>query len=117
MGYQPSIRHKITLGYYLIAGVIVILVLFAFTELQFLEQQILFGERIGELFDDTLEVRRYEKNFLLYRQRSDYEASLDHLARVQFLVEANAADFEDWVAPQRLRALSADLARYRAAGS
>jgi two-component system, NtrC family, sensor kinase len=113
MGYQPSIRHKITLGYYGIAGVIVILVLFAFIELQFLEQRILFGERIQEFFDGILEVRRYEKNYLLYRQHLDYEASLDHLSRVRFLVEAHAVDFEDLVAPQRIRAISADLERYR----
>jgi two-component system NtrC family sensor kinase len=57
--YKPSIRQKITLGYYAIVAMIVGLTLFTFLELRYIEKKIMFGEAISEFFDTTLEIRRF----------------------------------------------------------
>ena len=70
--YSSSIRQKIILGYYTIVAIIVGLSFFVFLELSFIEKKIMFGDVISEFFDTTLEIRRFEKNFFLYGQKSDY---------------------------------------------
>ncbi len=55
--YQPSIRQKITFGYYAILTLIIGLSIFTFIELRFMEKKIMFGEAISEFFDTTLEIR------------------------------------------------------------
>ena len=61
LNYQPSIRKKITLGYYAIVAIIAALSLFTFMELRFMEEKIRFREIISEFFDAILEIRRFEK--------------------------------------------------------
>ncbi|HTZ18568.1 MAG TPA: hypothetical protein VMB78_09040, partial [Dissulfurispiraceae bacterium] len=58
MDYKPSIRRKITLGYYAGVAVILALFVFIFTELILVEKQLMFGDAINEFLDMTLEMRR-----------------------------------------------------------
>jgi signal transduction histidine kinase len=114
MPYQPSIRQKITLGYYAIAVIIVCLTVFAFVELRFLERKVLFGEEISAFFDTALEIRRFEKNYMLYRQQADLDENLQYVVKAQALIESNLKDFGRIVAPERIEAVARDLKRYRA---
>src|SRR5208282_6839640 len=66
--HRPSIRQKIAVGYYGIVPIIITLSIFSFMELRFFEKKILFGKTIAEFCNATLEVRRFEKNFFLYKQ-------------------------------------------------
>src|SRR4030067_2407512 len=87
MQYYPSIRQKITLGYYAIVAMIISLSLFTFLELRYLEQKIIFGEAISEFFDTTLEIRRFEKNFFLYEKQSDYDENITYVSRAQEIID------------------------------
>ena len=68
-----SLRHKILLGYALIGALVIALSLFTFLELRLLEEKIGAGEKVGELFEVCLEIRRFEKNYFLYGQSADLE--------------------------------------------
>lgn len=69
MDYKSSIRQKISLGYYAGVAVIFALFLFTLTELSLIDKKIMFADIIADLFETTLEMRRYEKNYFLYEQR------------------------------------------------
>lgn len=111
--YQPSIRQKITLGYYSILAVIIGLSLFTFTGLQFVERKVIFGETIGEFFDATLEIRRFEKNFFLYEQESDYQENIRYVDKARELLEENLKGFLTVAEPHQVARLQDDLGRYR----
>lgn len=111
--YRPSIRQKITLGYYAIVAMIIALSVFTFFELRFIERQISFGEVISEFFDTTLEIRRFEKNYFLYEQRSDYQENIRYVAKAGELIENNVKGFIALSSSDQVETLKERLKTYR----
>jgi two-component system NtrC family sensor kinase len=111
--YQPSIRQKITLGYYAIVAMIIGLTVFTFFELRFIERKIIFGEAISEFFDTTLEIRRFEKNFFLYDERSDYNENVKYVARAQDILDRNLRGFNALASSQQVAQLQVGLKNYQ----
>ena len=68
-----SIRHKTSAAFYLLALFIVLLCLFAFFNLLYLQQQVKEGVVISNFKDDILEMRRHEKNLFLYHNKNELE--------------------------------------------
>ncbi|MCK7510375.1 MAG: HAMP domain-containing protein [Desulfobacterales bacterium] len=112
IGYRPSIRHKIQFGYY--SGVIIIvgLVVLTLIELRYMEKKIMFGEVISELFDTTLEIRRFEKNFFLYRQDEDLQEATGYVARSLDILSENREEYGTLAVSQQLRTLERSLQDY-----
>src|SRR5512147_614048 len=111
--YQPSIRQKITLGYYAIVAIIIGLTVFTFFELRFIERKIIFGEAISEFFDTTLEIRRFEKNFFLYDVRSDYDENAKYVSRAQDIIDRNVRGFRALASSEQISTLQVGLRNYR----
>lgn len=117
MKLQSSLRQKITLGYlgyYVMALLIIALSLFTFIELRLIDQKVKLGERITELFDATLEIRRFEKNYFLYRQDADFQEGKRYAAKVEELVSDNATDFSVPASAPQVAALKNEIRAYRA---
>ncbi len=112
MNYTPSIRQKITLGYYVSVAVIIGLSVFAFLEMQYIEKKIVFGEAISVFFDTTLEIRRFEKNFFLYEQQSDYDENVQYVSRAQDIIENNIKGFTTIASSEQISSLQTDLIKY-----
>ena len=111
--YTPSIRQKITLGYYVIVALIVGLTLFTFLELRYVEKKIMFGEAISEFFDTTLEIRRFEKNFFLYEQRSDYDENVTYVSKAEDLIDRNITGFTSVASSEQISTLQVNLKNYK----
>lgn len=112
MSIRSSLRRKITLGYYAIASLIVGLSLFTLVDLNLIEQKILAGARISELFDISLEIRRFEKNFFLYRQTADFEENAEYIAKAKRLLQENEEDFRTLAGSARFTELDTELTSY-----
>lgn len=112
--YQPSIRQKITFGYYAILVIIVGLSIFTFMELRFIEKKIMFGEAISEFFDTTLEIRRFEKNYFLYKKDNDYLENVLYVTKAQELLERNMEGFKKIATPLQIASLKDNLRIYKA---
>jgi signal transduction histidine kinase len=110
---MSSLRHKIVLGYGVIGALVVALSLFTVLELRLVEGKILAGERIAELFDFALELRRFEKNYFLYRQQTDLTENQAYVERLQTLLREPGEPGEALGDPDRIRRLGAELDRYR----
>jgi len=113
MNFFPSIRQKITFGYYAIVALIIGLSVFTFLELRYLEKKIMFGEAITEFFDTTLEIRRFEKNFFLYEKRSDYDENVKYVIQAQDLISRNMTGFRALASAEQMDSLQRNLKRYR----
>lgn len=111
--YRPSIRQKITLGYYAIVAMIIGLSVFTFFELRFIERRITFGEAISEFFDTTLEIRRFEKNYFLYEQASDYLENTAYVAKASELLENKITGFTALSSISQIETLRERLKTYR----
>jgi len=111
--YRPSIRQKIAFGYYGIVPVIIALSVFSFMELRFFEKKILFGKTIAEFFNTTLEVRRFEKNYFLYKHKSDYRENLNYVSQAQKTLEDNMEEFNTVARPGQTTMLLQNLKEYK----
>ncbi|MBI5752966.1 MAG: HAMP domain-containing protein [Hydrogenophilales bacterium] len=107
-----SLRQKITFGYYAVGTLIVGLSLFAFVELRLIENKILAGGRISEFFDATLEIRRFEKNYFLYRQAADMSETRRYVLQAQALLRENHGVFDAIASAARIAVLQDELAQY-----
>lgn len=88
-----SLRRKIVFAYGAIAALVVALSAFSVIEMRLLEAQIASGERIGQFLGIALEIRRFEKNYFLYRQASDLEETHAYIAQARRLLTEHAGDF------------------------
>ncbi|NLI31130.1 MAG: HAMP domain-containing protein [Nitrospiraceae bacterium] len=113
MDYKPSIRQKISLGYYAGVGVIFALFLFTLTELSVIDKKIMFADVIAEFFETTLEMRRYEKNFFLYQQREDFEESIRYVSRAEEILAKHQREYENLLVSAEILHLRKVLQDYR----
>jgi signal transduction histidine kinase len=107
-----SLRQKILLGYLAVAALILGISLFTFEELKRVEARILLGERIAELFDTAMEIRRFERNYFLHAQDDDYQANRREIDKLRALLSAGDDGFSLLAAPEQIVRLSAGLERY-----
>ncbi|NGZ29081.1 MAG: hypothetical protein G8345_19610 [Magnetococcales bacterium] len=76
---RSSLQFKVVLGYYAISAMALCLSLFTLVELRLVEQRLEIGREAMEFFNNVLEMRRFEKNYLLYGQLFDID-QIEHYA-------------------------------------
>ncbi|WP_428564718.1 MAG: ATP-binding protein [Solidesulfovibrio sp. DCME] len=80
-----------------------------------LRERYLVSERIEELQSDILEVRRFEKNYLLYHDAGSLREGLDYLDAVDRLAGGLTGGMDQELGPASYREFLDDLTAYRAA--
>ena len=110
---QTSIRQKTIFGYYVGVAVIASLFIFTLVTFKLIEKKILFGEMVSELFDSTLEIRRFEKNYFLYEQESDFQKNIEYTKKAQDILERNTETYKSLAIYPMLKAMNQDLSHYR----
>ena len=109
-----SLRQKISFGYAAIGALVVALSVMSFLELRLLEDKMMAGERIGEFFGLALEIRRFEKNYFLYRKEADLAENRTYVSQARALLRDKPALFEALDEPAHIAYLGNELARYAA---
>ncbi|MDO8960007.1 MAG: ATP-binding protein [Rhodocyclaceae bacterium] len=107
-----SLRKKLFVGYATIVALVIGLSLFSFIELKLLEQKIVAGERSAHLFDITLEIRRFEKNYFLYRQDADLAENRAYVEQAGALLREHADLFAALGDAARVAQLQRDINHY-----
>jgi signal transduction histidine kinase len=110
---QPSLRGKIIFAYAAIACLALVISLLAYEQLRLLENRILLGERVAELFDTALEIRRFERNLFLYGQDVDYWENASHIEKMNRLLDRDQADFNVLSVGPRITRLREELQDYQ----
>ena len=95
---MPSLRRKVSYGYYAVVALLLGLSVFVVVELRLLERRIVAGEALAEFFDATLEIRRFEKNYFLYAQwEKASNESMRYAGRARELLDRHGAAFGAFV--------------------
>ncbi|EPR44263.1 integral membrane sensor signal transduction histidine kinase [Desulfovibrio sp. X2] len=76
------------------------------------KNRLLLGERYDDMVNDILEVRRFEKNFLLYGDPGNLEESGDYLRRIDAVVAELTPDIADVFGKEAMARFAASLAAY-----
>ncbi|SMC16519.1 Signal transduction histidine kinase [Desulfacinum hydrothermale DSM 13146] len=78
------------------------------------QQKLLLSEQFEDLFNDILEIRRFEKNYLLYSNPRSLQESHDYLQRAEGLLKAHEKDIQRVIGPQDYQAFLKEFAAYKA---
>ena len=62
-----------------------------YTEIRYVNQTTLSLERVEDLYNTILEIRRYEKNFLLYQGRDNLAETISYFDRARQIYSELAA--------------------------
>lgn len=111
--FPSSIRQKIILGYVLSFTVIITGAVFTYVNLEIIEDRIMFSNVDSEFFDTTLEIRRFEKNYFLYRKEYDYRENLDFVNKAEELIEKNKEEFKGLMSVTSVDDLQNSLQEYK----
>lgn len=114
-GTVHSLRQKIIIGYYCIGTVLIGVSMLALYELRDIEDRVQAGVHVAEFFDMTMEMRRFEKNHLLYKQTGDLLEATGYLNKARTLLHNSRADFIAIGGEGRVLALDSALVLYQQA--
>jgi len=91
--YPISIRRKITISYYIFLAIVLSVAAFTYSNLVAVENRIVSTESLHSILDKTLEIRRYEKNYFLYKQENDYIENRRLVFETEEFVERHKEEF------------------------
>ncbi|HET8538527.1 MAG TPA: HAMP domain-containing sensor histidine kinase [Anaeromyxobacter sp.] len=101
-----SLRGKIAAGYVLGFLFLLAIASILFANLLVLEGRIALSSGIARFLDTTLEMRRYEKNYLLYQDPADLEAAVEYATSAAAIVRgardaaaAQRTPHPEWLRP------------------
>jgi signal transduction histidine kinase len=86
---KPSIQNKVRYGYYICIALIIISAVLNYFNLRTIDKKITFSFIISDFFDSTLEMRRYEKNYFLYKEQREYRENLYFTEKAEHLINKN----------------------------
>jgi two-component system, NtrC family, sensor kinase len=84
-----------------------------FFQINYINKITLSLERFEDLYNSVLEIRRYEKNFLLYKDRDSLDETVSYFQQARELYAGIAADEETASVQDLLRRLSDAFQEYR----
>ncbi len=88
-----SIRQKVIVGFVLSMIAVSLIGIVAYRDLLRIDLKLRFVVSVRELHDTLLEVRRYEKNFLLYGLSEDHQEAIAYLDQAKALFTKVQPDF------------------------
>lgn len=110
---MTSLRRKIIFGYLVVGLFVVTLSLLTVYELLRLERGLAIEESLSSLVDAVMEARRFEKNYILYQDKSDLAQNEGYVIQAGDILEKNAEILAIIDAPEMGQKLAAYLKNYR----
>lgn len=107
-----SIRHKTSRAFYLLALFIVFLCLLAFFNLLYLQQQVKEGVEVSSFKDDIMEMRRHEKNLVLYHNKKELDNIVLYTHKAITSLSKNLDSFKQLAVPADISQLQSLLNDY-----
>ncbi|MBF0220382.1 MAG: hypothetical protein HQL49_12765 [Gammaproteobacteria bacterium] len=88
-----SISRRITMGFYALAFLLLILAAFTLSDLRYLTEHTQQGSIVSTLVEQVMEMRRQEKNYLLYQQKSELTMAMQQTNAIEQLLKRNRSLF------------------------
>jgi len=77
------------------------------------QDKLFLSEQFEDLFNDILEIRRYEKNFLLYSDARSLQESHDYLQRAEQIIQTLRPDIQRVMGEEALKSFLAEFSAYK----
>jgi two-component system, NtrC family, sensor kinase len=84
-----SIKNKVQFSSSILIAIILIISIMNYFYLRTIDKKIAFSFIISELFDAALEMRRFEKNYIIYKDKNDYLENLEYIERAEMILREN----------------------------
>lgn len=110
-----SLKQKLALIYAIALLLMFSIIMVNWYNLRNVENMVISGQIISNLFDNTLEIRRFEKNYFLYNKEEDYQELSIYLNRVESLLDVNRRQFTLFTSDSIISKLSGNISDYREA--
>jgi two-component system, NtrC family, sensor kinase len=110
--HMRSIKGKIFVMFAVTFLSITALTVLNFGNLSMLKTRMLLSERYDDLLNNILEIRRFEKNFLIYSDNRSLNESKDYLDRIDTLVADLSEDLPQLVGQQSFSDFKTTLLEY-----
>jgi signal transduction histidine kinase len=107
-----KIRDKLFLGFGLYIFLAVILGFFAYKELRTIGTRLTLVETADDITNTILEVRRYEKNFLLFKDRESYEELQKYLDTLKKNIDSIHAEIVAEIGSDNYTMMKSAIAGY-----
>ncbi len=111
--FWRSIKGKMFLVFVATFVSVLALALLNYWSLDMVKERLLLLERYEDLLNNILEVRRFEKNYLLYDDPSSLQESIDYLGRIATLVTELQPDMREVVGKQQFERVKNICSEYR----
>ncbi len=111
--FKLNIRQKIVIGIAIFSICFGCIGILSYTNTIHLEREVLLIERVDDLSNLILEVRRAEKNLFLYHDSTVFSQGIEYLKRAETLLQSLMADFTQTEVKQHGASLSKNLINYR----
>ena len=112
--HLKSMRGKIFMLFHLSLITIAVLTVLDFWNLSVLKTRLELSERYDDLLNNILEVRRFEKNFLIYGDNQSLIEGIEYLDKIDELVSGLSDDLEILTGKESLNIFLGTLEEYRA---
>ncbi len=112
--FESSIQNKVRYGYYICLVLIIIISLLNYFNLKTIRKKIDFSFIISQFFDTALEMRRFEKNFFLYRDKYDYDENLRYTEMAEDILKRNRGAIEELSPHTDVSAMEGTIREYKA---
>ena len=93
-GHPTSIRRKIRRSFWAVFLFINLISAAILLNLLLIEERVASYRILSTFLDQTLEIRRYEKNYFLYRNRQDYDETVRMIAAAEDLIGRHRKEFD-----------------------
>jgi len=114
MRFTPgSLRKKVALGYLIGFLLMVVVAGLSWRDLMHVEKMVLAGEKVSDLFDATLEVRRFEKSFFLYGKDEDFKELLFYIDKVESILSENSYEIGLFATKGQVDEIKKNISAYK----
>ncbi|MBI4653821.1 MAG: HAMP domain-containing histidine kinase [Nitrospirae bacterium] len=113
LGFQTSIRNKVNYAYYIGIIMVVGISILNYLNLMTINKKAEFSFIVSDLFDTTLEMRRFEKNYFLYGLKEDYSENLQFTEKAEDIIKSNKKAIEKLTIKADVYALETNIREYK----
>lgn len=107
-----SIRNKIAFSFTAFLAIVVVSALITYGIVWNVEKKVEQGAVIEDIFNLTLELRRFEKNYFLYEQEKDYLETLSYAEKLKDALNRNKPAFYSLASKTRVEQAQGAIGRY-----
>jgi len=108
-----TIRGRIVAVFIACLAFVVMLTGFYYWNLFSIERRLAIAENFEDLFNDILEIRRYEKNFLFYKDRDSLNETISYISKTEQITGELAVEIENVAGQEEFEKFTNNLDSYK----